>query len=160
MDAARDDFAIPLTRSPWGAVQARDAVNGEIRALIGDAAFAQLERSAPRSLDTKPMIEYTFGVDLKTAGIPLTAEQLTSIARGWDDVKMTRARTARDGSSTGETVDPQTELSPQAQALIDRFARELTPAQLQVVKDHFVESAKWGELVRKHGQHISDSLRP
>jgi hypothetical protein len=45
-----------------------------------------------------------------------------------------------------QEVDPQTGLTPHAQALLDRYIQYLTPAQHQVVKNYFIEQTQWAQL--------------
>jgi RNA polymerase sigma factor (sigma-70 family) len=124
--------------------QARNGVHEEIKALLGDQATTQLAREALAG-PHKPRIEDTFAIDLKASGMPLSPEQVTSLALGFRDV----IRTFEPKDRLADPPDPRTGLTPLQQALLDRYAQHLTPAQLQVTRTFFIEEAKWGLLNRK-----------
>jgi hypothetical protein len=125
-------------------VQARNGIHEEIKALLGDQATTQLAREA-LAQPHKPQIEDTFGIDLKAAGMPLSSEQLTSLALGFRDV--IRAFEPKD--RLAEPPDPRSGLTPIQQALLERYAQHLTPAQAEVARNYFIEQAKWGLLNKK-----------
>jgi RNA polymerase sigma factor (sigma-70 family) len=124
--------------------QARNGVHEEIRALLGDQATTQLAREALAG-PHKRQIEDTFAIDLKVSGIALSPEQVTALALGFRDV----VRTFEPKDRLADPPDLRTGLTPVQQALLDRYAQHLTPAQLQVTRTFFIEESKWGLLNRK-----------
>jgi hypothetical protein len=124
--------------------QARSVVHAEIKALLGDTATEQLAREA-MAKPYKPRIEDTFAIDLKAAGMPLSREQVTSLALGFRDV----IQAFEPKERLKDPPDPRTGLTPVQQALLDRYTQHLTPAQALTTRNYFIEQARWDRLNQK-----------
>jgi hypothetical protein len=121
--------------------QARSVVHNDVKALLGEEASAEMVRlSMAKPYAAK--IEDTFGVDLKAAGMPLTREQVTALALSYHEVTQSYGPAGR----IGEPPNPQTGLTPVQEAWLNRYSTHLTAAQMQVVKNYFVDDAKWSVI--------------
>jgi hypothetical protein len=121
--------------------QAQNEVNDEIKALIGTDGFQQLQQPSGMY---KKMIENSVGVDLAMAGAPLTPDQTTLLAQAYSTPVQLQGL-SRDMHVT----DPQTGLSPYYQALLDRMTPNLSPAQIPVVKNYFIEQTQQQQYMMK-----------
>jgi hypothetical protein len=124
--------------------QARSVVHDEIKALLGEEAAGQLARSAAAK-PHRPAIEDTFAIDLKAAGMPLTERQVTALAIGYLDVIEVYGPSGKLRAPT----DARTGLTPVQDAWLEQYARHLTPAQLQVVRNYFVADGEWQRVSGK-----------
>jgi RNA polymerase sigma factor (sigma-70 family) len=135
------------------AISAQQPLNDKIRGLIGQEDLARFEREE-RAVRIKPLLENMFVPDLNAAGVPLTSEQMTEVGIGMRDY-YDDARKANGAAFAGiplddpQNVNPQTGLNPHAEALLDRLAPLVTPAQLQVIRNYFVDQTKWNRLSRR-----------
>jgi RNA polymerase sigma factor (sigma-70 family) len=122
--------------------QAEGAVNGEIQDLVGNDGSAQLQASQLAS-QYEPLIASSVGIDLGSAGMPLAPDQASALAQIFLDHE------AKFGPGAGKQVpDPQTGLTPYFQSLADRIAPNVTVAQLQIVKDYFIELEQQSQFSR------------
>ena len=134
--------------------QARQGTIVEIRQLIGDAGYAELELNE-KTYIPRQMMEHAFAIELKAADMPLSADQLTNTAS--TTLEYWEAAWQQKGigfSGFSHFTDPleadaQTGLTPHGKALLERYAEYLTPAQLNAVKGILVENTKWRELTQK-----------
>ncbi len=111
--------------------------------MVGPDGAAQLQASQ-RASQYEPLIASSFAIDLNAAGIPLTSDQVASLAQSFSDHE------AKFGPGAGkQEPDPQTGLTPFYQTLVDQISPNLTSAQLQVMKDYFIELEQQGQFSRK-----------
>jgi hypothetical protein len=121
---------------------AENVVAEQIKELIGpnNAAMLQLATSSPGP--TAPASVYSeIGVDLSLAGIPLSPGQFDAAAQIYNEVRP--YPTFNIGIADDQTPDPATGLTPFYNALLDRLSQILTPAQIAVIKDDYVEQVQF-----------------
>jgi hypothetical protein len=124
---------------------ATNAVNDEIKALIGDDSFSQLQ-TTPQTSMAKTMLENTVAVDLEGAGQPLSPDQLASLAASYNQTQ----RQPPAGAVQGwQTPDPQTGLAPADEALLNQASQSLTPAQLPILRDYLLEVRQQQQYMQK-----------
>ncbi len=124
---------------------ATNGVNDEIKALIGDDGFAQLQTTPQTSL-AKTMLENTVAVDLEGAGLPLTPDQLTSLAAIYNQ---TMRHPGTGGFQGWQTPDPQTGLAPADDALLNQAGQSLSPAQVPILRDYLLELRQQQSYMQK-----------
>jgi hypothetical protein len=133
---------------------ATQTANDDIKALIGEAGFTLLERNE-KAFRFRPMIESDFGHDLRAAGVPLSADQATNLAVTMSEYWQSTWRPKGIGFSglrqftDPKEMDPQTGLTLHGAALLDRYARYLTPVQIQVVRDAMTADGRWREITQR-----------
>jgi RNA polymerase sigma factor (sigma-70 family) len=135
--------AVEQALQPWA---------GEIRGMIGEAGYAELERDV-KAMPWRGTVESGFGYHLKLAGLPLSPDQGTNLSLSFADYF---EATWRKDPSTWRgiqsftnpqwDVNAQTGLNRYAQSLLDHYTPVLPPAQLQALRTYFVEQTKWTEL--------------
>jgi len=125
--------------------QAKSDINDEIESLVGDDAYKLLLQQPPGMF--KIMISNSAGLDLEMAGIPLTPAQTSSLAQAYSDVY--KSGITEFFSGNNDTPDPETGLTPKAQALLDRVTPSLTPEQLPVMKDYLIEQIQQQQYYQK-----------
>jgi hypothetical protein len=124
---------------------ATNSVNDEIKALIGDDKFTQLQ-TTPQTSMAKTMLENTVAVDLEGAGQPLNSDQLASLAAIYNQTQ----RQPPAGAGQGwQTPDPQTGLAPVDEALLNQASQSLTPAQLPILRDYLLEVRQQQQYMQK-----------
>ena len=156
MDARDAARAAGLTHAETNkAVQhARELWTDKIKELTGETGYTEFHRSEKASM-IKPEIESTFAIDLKAAGIPPSPVQVKNLAATmfeyWENTWQPAGLPFQGVQSfmKPQEVNPQTGLTPHAQALLGQYVQYLTPAQHDVVKGYFIEQVKWTQLSRK-----------
>jgi hypothetical protein len=121
------------------------AVNDEIKGLIGDDAFSRLQ-TTPQTSMAKTMLENTVAVDLEGAGVPLTPDQLTSLAAIYNQ---TMRRPGAGALPGWQSPDPQTGLAPADEALLNQAGQTLSPAQLPTLRDYLLEVRQQQQYMQK-----------
>jgi hypothetical protein len=110
-----------------------DEVTDEIKGLLGPEAYQQFG-DATKTSDAKAWFNNAVGVDAEAAGAPFTADQTTLLAQAYLDFR----QVVKDPeNSPNAAPDPTTGLNPYFQSLLERFAPQLTPAQLPVMRTYF-----------------------
>lgn len=110
--------------------QSAEALSAKIKGLIGETGYAQLERSE-KALGLRPYVE-PIVIDLRAVGVPPSADQSTRLAASLFDHVLANMQSSFRGLhslTNTKDADPQTGLTPQAQAVIDRYVEFLTPAR-------------------------------
>jgi hypothetical protein len=120
--------------------QAISDVDGEIRALIGDANLKALQ--GPQAAQYKTMIEDSIGIDLTIEGSPLTTTQSAQLARLWTDGISRNMPNAW-------VPDPSTGLTPLFQSILDHAATILAPEQVPVLKAYLLEQVQMNQYLKK-----------
>jgi hypothetical protein len=90
-------------------------------------------------------------MDLSLAGVPLSSAQLIATAQAYSDAGLF-------GFSLGsmpveETTDPATGLTPYYSKLLDRLSQSLTPAQIAVVNEEYVEQIQLNQYKLQTANH-------
>lgn len=124
--------------------QAEDSVTDEIKALVGDTGYAALQASFKAS-QYAPLIAGSVGYDLDAAGVPLMPRQTVALAQFF----ATHDPSA-DQAAAAQVPDPQTGLTPYYQSLLDQLSATLTPDQIPVMKDYFLELEQQAQYRRQH----------
>jgi hypothetical protein len=116
--------------------QSVEADTDEIKQLVGsDAYFGTLEL-APTVSSCKELLEGSVGNELAAEGIPLSTDQLYSLAE--DYVGAVYSPAASEGPQDPDSV---TGLTPQYRAFLDKVSASLTPEQASAFRGFLVKQS-------------------
>jgi hypothetical protein len=117
---------------------AENVVNDEIKALVGqsNADLLQMAESFPGP-HAPWVVQSTIGLDLALAGAPLSPEQFSVMVHSYDEARLYPGPVG--GVPDDETPDPATGLTPYFSAMLDRLSQSLSPDQIAVVKNDYIE---------------------
>ena len=126
--------------------------NEALVALIGESGHAQLQRDVMAS-GWRSFIETSISPELRSSGGAVSTEQATQLAVGFGEyfdatwrADPTTWRGIQSFWNPQWDLDPQTGLNRYARGLLEKYAPILTPAQLQTLRESFVEQTKWMQL--------------
>jgi hypothetical protein len=142
MDAAKE-AGLTAGESNQAAMQSRNEIDAEIKALLGADAFAQFQQDSMAGT-FKSVINSGVGADMAVAGTPLTPEQLTALSRLY-------AQTVNPGLKHFGTqnTDPVTGLTSRNQWLLDQSAGFLNPGQLQSMRQSLLDGQENQQLLQQ-----------
>jgi hypothetical protein len=126
-------------------MSAKEEPTDEIIAMVGREGFARLEKSAAdmakrmEEISLENMIQNEVGIDLEVAGMPLSAEQRSALARAYIDAHSTPNLSL---SGTPPRLDPTTGLTPFFEFLLNRATAVLSAGQLTILKQVFSEQTQ------------------
>lgn len=133
------------TQKAWR--EAQGEINEQIKALIGQDNFTLLQTP------TITQIDYSVGKDFGVAGCPLSPEQTALLGQAFNEAHLSPFGAGNSNNQATDPPDPQTGLTPNYQALLDRVAPRLTPAQVSVFKDYALEQVQLQQYAKESAKH-------
>jgi hypothetical protein len=134
--------------------QAIGDLDDQITGIVGPGGQSALAESAGVA-QTLSAVETGFQPDFVDAGVPLTAEQAQNFAQLLNDKG---SRAYQRANNLSSVVDPTTWLSPANEAMLAEAAQILTPAQLEVFKNHMSEEGQRQTLLAPYGVHRAEAI--
>ncbi|HTB79581.1 MAG TPA: hypothetical protein VK717_01710 [Opitutaceae bacterium] len=130
--------------------KATNDVDDEIKNLVGPDTFAQVQATQKTS-ETKMIIQSEVGVDMTSAGTPLSSDQVSALAK----ILIASQNVANDPlhrtmAVDQGSIDSQTGLTPQYQVMLNQATNVLSPAQIPILQQYFSDQIKQQQyLVRR-----------
>jgi hypothetical protein len=131
--------------------QASQDVEGQLQALLGSNADAQLDQLRAR-IGIQNNVQNNYTPDFSDAGVPLTPDQASGLINAMADANYSGKDTSTRPANYN-IPDPTTGLSPHDDRIISNATQVLTPAQLQLLTTDQMQNWQMQAIMRQYNNN-------